>query len=140
MDLKKFCTPETRMGFLWGGLIDRINKGAALFRWSNAERNRALYVCPKDVMFESEGEWDLINGVNRDWVVERMEAWGDHDGAVALRNFVIPVFPITGYDLIEAGYKGKELGKRMDFLKIIWFESDYKMDKMELMEYHKEAK
>lgn len=48
-------------------------------------------------------------------------------------SWEIPVMPINGSDLIEAGIKeGKELGEKLSKLEKLWEESDYKLTKEEL--------
>lgn len=51
-----------------------------------------------------------------------------------LKDFEIPVFPIKGDDLIKKGLKpGPELGKKLNELKIKWFDSNFKLSKEDLL-------
>jgi poly(A) polymerase len=41
----------------------------------------------------------------------------------------VPKFPISGNFLIKKGFKqGKELGKKLEFLKDSWIENNFKLD------------
>jgi len=52
------------------------------------------------------------------------------------QNWPIPTFPITGDDLIKAGIStGKPLGDKLRTLEIIWENSDYSMNKEELLKF-----
>jgi hypothetical protein len=45
-----------------------------------------------------------------------------------------PIFPLTGYDLQQKNLHGKTIGKLMSKLKISWIESDFMMDKTQLLQ------
>jgi poly(A) polymerase len=46
-----------------------------------------------------------------------------------IKKFEVPKFPITGNFLIKKGFKqGKELGKKLEFLKDSWIENNFKLD------------
>jgi len=50
-----------------------------------------------------------------------------------LQNLDKPIFPITGQDLMELGYNGKELGNHLDSLKQEWVMSDFTLDRVALI-------
>jgi len=51
-----------------------------------------------------------------------------------IENWVIPIFPVTGQDLLDRGMKpGKELGMTLRDLKAKWIASDFKSKKEDLL-------
>ena len=50
-----------------------------------------------------------------------------------INDFSLPNFPINGNDLMAMGVSGKELGKKLLKAKKLWIESDFKMQKDELL-------
>lgn len=52
-----------------------------------------------------------------------------HDLYLELQNKNIPVFPITGHDIIILGYRGKNIGRVLDYLKTQWVSSDFQATK-----------
>ena len=51
-----------------------------------------------------------------------------------IEDAVMPIFPIRGRDVINAGVKGdKQIGKTMDKLEQMWIDSDFKMTRDELL-------
>ncbi len=51
----------------------------------------------------------------------------------ACKNMQIPIFPITGGDLMKLGLHGPVIGKTISVLKHKWVLSDFKMTKQELI-------
>lgn len=50
-------------------------------------------------------------------------------------DFVIPLFPITGQDLIDIGFnQGPEIGEILKYLKSIWSQNNFVFNKEELLE------
>ena len=45
----------------------------------------------------------------------------------------ITKFPITGIDLLQRGYSGKKLGHILDKLKKVWINSEFKLNKKQLL-------
>ena len=46
-----------------------------------------------------------------------------------IKKFKVPKFPISGNFLIKKGFKqGKELGKKLEFLKDSWIENNFKLN------------
>lgn len=45
----------------------------------------------------------------------------------------VPDFPVNGNDLIELGYKGKNIGNIINMLKQIWVDSDFSLDRPTLI-------
>ena len=52
-----------------------------------------------------------------------------------LKSFKEPSFPINGNDLINSGLKpGKEVGLSLEYLKSLWIESDFSLNKFKLID------
>jgi poly(A) polymerase len=56
-----------------------------------------------------------------------------YDLFLSLKNSSIPKFPLDGSDLIKLGYVGKRLGKLIKNLKDKWIESDFALNKEQLI-------
>ena len=70
-----------------------------------------------------------------DHVVSMLEVAGEPTLARYAENFQIPVFPVTGKDLLAAGMKpGPAMGQRLRKLENAWVFSRYTKTKEELME------
>ena len=51
------------------------------------------------------------------------------------RSYKEPSFPINGKDLINNGLKpGKEVGLSLEYLKSLWIESDFSLNKLKLID------
>ncbi|XP_071947584.1 CCA tRNA nucleotidyltransferase 1, mitochondrial-like [Antedon mediterranea] len=67
-------------------------------------------------------------------VCEMFKYRGEHVNIDAIKSWEIPVFPVSGKDLIAAGVpRGKEFGKLLESMKMKWIKSNYKLDKNELI-------
>jgi hypothetical protein len=79
---------------------------------------------------------DVVNGIPREWALDLLEAQASHNCTLAntllafrkeLRDWKIPVFPVTGQDLIDAGFiPGPLLGKTLKWMKEDWIAGGYK--------------
>ena len=56
-----------------------------------------------------------------------------YDLFVSLKNNSIPNFPLDGNDLIKLGYVGENLGKLIKNLKHKWIESDFTLNKEQMI-------
>lgn len=63
-----------------------------------------------------------------DWNREIIRNYLEH--FLSLR---VPSFPVNGQDLVEMGWKGKEIGEKLSALKLIWAKSSFAYDKQELL-------
>ena len=52
-----------------------------------------------------------------------------------IKTLPIDIFPITGYDLQEKGFEGKEIGGKIALLQQVWLDSNMQLEKNELLEY-----
>jgi hypothetical protein len=80
---------------------------------------------------------DIINGIPREWVIEKAVLSGItlESALDKLKDFPLYIFPVTGTDLIEKfGMKqGKILGIVLKSLREKWFQSRFLMTKEELL-------
>ena len=66
-----------------------------------------------------------------------LEPQEDYTAIINLaENWQIPLMPINGKDLIAVGIpEGKELGKKLRYLELLWEESDYTLGRKELLSH-----
>ena len=50
-----------------------------------------------------------------------------------LRDYVPPVFPVNGHDLLELGYSGQNLGETLESLEQKWMQSAFLLDRETLL-------
>lgn len=77
-----------------------------------------------------------VMGVSRDWATQ-LSMLQEKDPLVtaSLKDWCVPVFPVTGYDLISAGVKpGPIYSEIMGNLKTAWARSGYLMTKHQLLD------
>lgn len=51
-------------------------------------------------------------------------------------NEKIPPFPVSARDLIELGFRGKNISKNLDFLKVKWLRSEFSLTRDNLLKNH----
>ena len=118
---------------------------AKAWKLSNDERDMLRYLAQArkvdrdaDVVFSlTSGMVEMTNGVPRNWVVERAREWGVRSAWVAaamLETVDVPVFPVTGQDLLDRGVpQGKDLGEKLKSLKKAWQDSKFTLTHIDLM-------
>lgn len=111
-------------------------KLANIWKMSNQEKNNLILssfiskIKNNDVKF-----WQkmILDGYNENIIKETLNSTNRQDLSNIL-NKKIPNFPIKGEDLLNLGYKtGPELGSKLKELKEKWIESNYSLDKEELL-------
>lgn len=126
--------PEVLMaaGFDWQNfLVDELAKE---WRWSNAERDHALWLSHNAHQRRDLRRLIAVEGASRDWVAELAALEGrDEWSRNALVHWEFPPFPVDGNDLLALGMKGKAVGNTLRSLKEAWADSGYKATKQELM-------
>ncbi len=50
-----------------------------------------------------------------------------------LQEFILPNFPLTSADLMQMGFAGRDLGEAIQRTKMLWVESDFKIEGGELL-------
>ena len=150
-ELPEAGSPILALACLTGFVGEDAGRIARRWRLSNQERS---------VMFRAiEGAASLLQASDPAAVLKaQMLAWGRETAQEALvlahartrssardeagfaglhelaRSWDIPVFPVTGHDLITAGVpKGPALGSAMEHLRRLWAASDYRAAREELL-------
>jgi hypothetical protein len=126
---------------------ENIEKIIAGWKMSNADAEQLRWTSGNLHCVKAEFEWqaDLVNGTPRQWILDLLEAQAkDYTEACAeetlalrarLRDWEIPVFPVTGTDLIQRGMEGGPvLGMALRKLKSDWVESQYTLTKKQMLE------
>jgi len=65
--------------------------------------------------------------------INKIEVQKINDLIKFIEEYKIPEFPVNGNDLLKLGKEGRELGEALSKLKKVWVESDYKLNKQELL-------
>lgn len=52
-----------------------------------------------------------------------------------IKNFALPDFPINGEDIKELGYKGEEIGNKIEEIKKFWAQNDFSLSKSDLLKF-----
>ena len=77
----------------------------------------------------------IVNGTPREWVVDLLEAQKRPYDRMIIREWEIPVFPVSGQDLIDEGYTpGKRLGDTLKAMRSYWVNENYKPTKKDLID------
>lgn len=139
--------PLTRVAALAGAEGKRVAALCTAMKVSNAERARLKGAAAKP---------RAVPGLSQDERPRRLYALGPHAFADQIRlsealgqgepdradsdleaaaRYQRPVFPVTGKDLIKAGFApGPELGETLSALEKAWIESGFTLDKARLLE------
>jgi len=77
----------------------------------------------------------MVEGFDADWIMDLLrmkERWTTLD---AFKEFIAnkPEFPLNGFDLIERGYKGAEIGRELERVKGMWAMGGYKATREEVL-------
>jgi poly(A) polymerase len=113
-------------------------------RWklSNADTKRLTFLANHALgnIGEMEQKRQLRNWGRELFLDRLLIEWArgadaDYEAMLKLvRSWAIPVFPLAGADLIEAGFKpGPELGKKLEALEALWEDSGYTLSKKALL-------
>jgi tRNA nucleotidyltransferase (CCA-adding enzyme) len=82
--------------------------------------------------------WDwrelLVDGIPRQWILDLSRIERDQFMPIHVANWKIPVFPVTGQDLLDRGMNpGVELGNTLRALRQEWKDSNFRMTKEGLL-------
>lgn len=81
---------------------------------------------------------DMAQGIPKRWIVELFTLYFGYNSN-ATRHVIdweVPVFPVSGQDLIDAGMKpGPLMGKALQLMRADWVASDYTETKEDLLDY-----
>lgn len=117
------------------------NQSAAetvVFHWklSNPEKELLMFLMTDKELTEWNAKNMLVDGVPFEYINELAVKQARLSIAINLKNWSIPVFPVTGQDLIARGMKpGIEFGKILADLKGKWKASNFTLDKIQLLSY-----
>jgi tRNA nucleotidyltransferase (CCA-adding enzyme) len=116
--------------------VQQIKELSLAWKWSRADHERALFMSRNTLLGQVGSpaiyKEMLVDGVDREWVRD-LAAFFAVDWA-ELRDWEIPVFPVSGADLIARGVKPSPLmGDMISRMKDVWKSSDYRASKDELL-------
>lgn len=131
---KRTKHPITLMVDLYG-----VHAVSILTKWkaSSAEIKMASALCAMKTNTRSLFECLAVDQQPRDWVIQAAYLRGLDDFDIAvLEDWVIPAFPVTGYDLIALGMKpGPRYGEVMSLMKDKWAKHGFAMNKEKLLSF-----
>lgn len=109
--------------------------GPILLKWKASLEERTLAQFLHQNQTENPFRCMAVDGVSRAWARELALLQGrDTFDLAILDEWQVPVFPVTGYDLIQLGMKpGPDFGRIMNHLKDVWAAQDYMMNKAQLL-------
>ena len=112
-----------------------VAKIASDWKWSAADRDLAMFLAKHYPLSGGNYMWLLAHdGHPREWVSELARLHGGQVLGEQIMSDPIPVFPIKGQDLLDAGYTpGKEMGDALRTMKRYWAENDYRPSKTDLL-------
>jgi tRNA nucleotidyltransferase (CCA-adding enzyme) len=114
---------------------DAVTKLAANWKWSAAERDLALFLAKQ---YPCSGDYLRLmayDGHPREHVAELARLTGARTLGDQIMREPIPVFPVKGQDLLDAGFPpGKEMGEKLKAMKLRWADSQYALTKADLMD------
>lgn len=102
---------------------------AESWKWSSEESKLAKFLLKN--MGETNWRKLLIWGERRDFVSELTKLQGIFEPSV--EDWPIPVFPVTGDDVLAKGLTGKAVGQKLASAKQAWFDSGFTMSKEDLL-------
>lgn len=116
------------------GLFDTMDRVEALadhWRWSRAEKNKAMFLAKEFYVTTTSWRWLLAyDRVSKDWVIDLLRLRGDIKDIADVVAWDVPTFPVQGRDLIQEGMEpGAEMGRRLAFLRYIWAVEGFVLDK-----------
>lgn len=134
----------------------RVSEMGKRLKMSNAERARLEAWARQDVVKSELSEYALkkllyrsskqavLDRVKLGYAAARGEAAMNDEAMIKVgafsrlletaQNYEAPLFPVTGADLLTMGIeKGPKLGKILKELEAIWIESNFSLDKEELL-------
>ena len=150
-DLPEAAAAPVCLAALFGFGCDDLERLAERLRLSNAERDRMVHarlaadriVATPDAqrtvkaLLVDEGGTTAADGLALATAMLRARGEDGRQLAAAralLTDWTVPVFPVTGRDLIELGLeKGPALGAELARLRTAWADSDYTASRSELL-------
>ncbi|MCK0068563.1 CCA tRNA nucleotidyltransferase [Kordiimonas laminariae] len=142
MELLSMCEASSGLAadalarfYMLGSSVFSAQKLAKKFKLSNEQRKQLIGL---EIAGESEASFEQLLYELGPWVMEQhVICSGSKDYARELeicRNWVQPVFPLQGKDLLDRGFEaGPDLGRRMRELEQIWIDSGFKLSKEDLL-------
>jgi len=111
--------------------------GNILRKWkaSRAEIDLAVFLCTEQYSAISPFNWMAVSGISRELAMELAALRGmDGFDRAVLAEWEVPVFPVTGDDIIAMGVKqGPEVGRLLSSLKMYWASNNYTPTRYDLL-------
>lgn len=117
------------------GSTHEVEEYAKALKWSREEKDLALAIVRyRGLTIEALYRQIIVNGDDKRIIAEVARYNGSPYVAKKMEEMIVPVMPVTGKDLMDAGYKpGPDLGEKLKQLKDKWFRFACTLTKEELM-------
>jgi hypothetical protein len=127
--------PVTLMTAMIGPAIEHTG---GMLRWSAAERQLGKFLgehMHEPLTLDHAKALLAAQGAPREHVAQLALLLGDPDIAGFARLWDVPDFPVTGFDVMQAGLavQGPAMGRAIRQLKAAWVASDYQLGKEALL-------
>lgn len=123
-----------------GGMLkapSEVDKLFARWRFSAPERDLMKFIAQhKDKKFDDKVAKEMWTNkkIPNEFVLELAHYFGRSDIIRDLKHWQVPVFPVSGNDLMKAGMRpGPNMGKALATMERKWKDSDYQLNKEELL-------
>jgi tRNA nucleotidyltransferase/poly(A) polymerase len=106
------------------------------WKWSANDRDQAMFIARNVAQIDSLHAAKLriaVDEAPKYWVAETLRVTGLAD-AQAIIEWTVPSFPVGGGDLLALGMSGVRIGQTLKDLKTRWGESQFRLDKTQLIE------
>lgn len=136
------CLTRNPITILAAG-INESQVGTVINRWKVSGHERKLLHFLVENRHEAFQELKFFQDLMVDkkipdqWVIELAALQARPDVIDELRSWDVPVFPVTGQDLLDIGMiPGPRIGEALSYLERVWRGRDYKLDKKALIKYY----
>lgn len=133
------CLSRNPITILAAG-INASQVGTVINRWKVSGHERKLLHFLVENRHEEFQELKffqdlMVQKQNPDqWVIELAALQARPDVVDELMAWNVPVFPVTGKDLLDIGFEqGPKIGHMLNWLEIVWMGSDYTVTKQKLL-------
>jgi len=127
-ELRHADCAEGAVAQFFAGDGDACRKFCNEWRMSAAETNKAVFITKQiyKMLTQEHVEDMLVNQHPRDWVVSAVVSAHAPTLKAFAETFVIPVMPVKGQDLVDAGAQpGRAMGERLARMRAVWFQSRF---------------
>ena len=114
--------------------VDKLHDLCAAWKLSGSESMDALFIASNRGMTVQQAEDFIVCQIPASLILQVAMVDGNPELTKAVNEFVMPIFPVTGKDLIALGFKeGPNLGRAMATARQEWFDSRFTKNRKDLL-------